>query len=72
VPAGKHYAEFIRDYRPFQPRTGRFITSAGEDLGPHEGIHRIIPSVSGGGLGLQAGVPLYVLDIDYDTPQHFW
>lgn len=66
VPAGKHYAEFIRDYRPFQPRTGRFITSAGEDLGPHEGIHRYTIGQRRG-LGLQAGVPLYVLDIDYDT-----
>ncbi|HQA07212.1 MAG TPA: tRNA 2-thiouridine(34) synthase MnmA [Syntrophomonadaceae bacterium] len=66
VPAGKHYAEFICDYKPFPVQQGRFITLAGEDLGPHEGIHRYTIGQRRG-LGLQAGVPLYVIDIDYES-----
>lgn len=63
VPTGQHYAGFIESYRPFTIQPGRFKTRSGEDLGPHQGIHRYTVGQRRG-LGLQAGRPLYVIDID--------
>lgn len=66
VPEGKHYAEFIHDYKPFQPQPGHFVTSTGQDMGPHEGIHRYTIGQRRG-LRLQTGIPLYVIAINHKT-----
>ncbi|HEV2388968.1 MAG TPA: tRNA 2-thiouridine(34) synthase MnmA [Candidatus Acidoferrales bacterium] len=67
VPTG-NYAEFIEAYRaeqgsPLAPEPGEIVTAGGEVLGRHKGLHRYTIGQRRG-LGVAAGRPLFVVDID--------
>lgn len=68
VPDGK-YAEFIDRYLDAEDRTselpgdGQIVTSTGEVVGTHGGIHRYTVGQRRG-LGIAAERPLYVLNVD--------
>lgn len=68
VPDGK-YAEFIDRYLDAENRTdelpgeGQIVTSAGNVVGTHQGIHRYTVGQRRG-LGIAAERPLYVLNVD--------
>jgi tRNA-specific 2-thiouridylase len=68
VPDGK-YAEFIDRYLDAEDRTaelpgeGQIVTSTGEVIGTHGGIHRYTVGQRRG-LGIAAERPLYVLNVD--------
>ncbi|MEO6393225.1 MAG: tRNA 2-thiouridine(34) synthase MnmA [Pyrinomonadaceae bacterium] len=71
VPDGK-YAEFIDRYLDAEDRTselpgeGQIVTSAGNVVGTHQGIHRYTVGQRRG-LGIAAERPLYVLNVDAAT-----
>jgi tRNA-specific 2-thiouridylase len=73
VPTG-HYAEFIDAYRAEQRGSdpaaatpdsgaGELVSSAGEVLGHHQGVQHFTIGQRRG-LGVAAGHPLYVIEID--------
>ena len=62
VPSGD-YAAFVERRAPEAIRPGRIVDGAGTTMGTHEGIHRYTVGQRKG-LGLSAGVPLYVVGID--------
>ena len=57
------YAALVRRRTPDAFRPGEFVTSAGEVLGHHEG-HQQYTIGQRKGLGVAAGYPLYVIDIE--------
>jgi len=63
VPAGEH-PEFVA--RRAALPGGAILDREGRELGRHDGIHRFTIGQRKG-LGLSAGVPLYVVDIDAGT-----
>jgi tRNA-specific 2-thiouridylase len=65
VPAGD-YAEFIERDRPALVRAGMISDQDGRILGGHSGVHRFTIGQRKG-LGVAAGVPLYVLKIDAES-----
>jgi tRNA-specific 2-thiouridylase len=62
VPDGD-YAAFVAERRPDVARTGAILDESGRTLGAHGGVHRFTVGQRKG-LGMSAGVPLYVLNID--------
>jgi tRNA-uridine 2-sulfurtransferase len=65
VPDGD-YASFVAGKAPEVARVGAIVDERGQTLGQHAGIHRFTVGQRKG-LGLAAGVPLYVLKIDAET-----
>jgi tRNA-specific 2-thiouridylase len=65
VPDGD-YASFVAGKAPEVARTGAIVDELGQKLGQHVGVHRFTVGQRKG-LGLAAGVPLYVLKIDAET-----
>ena len=62
VPDGD-YAGFLERDTPALATTGAIVNQQGETMGAHGGVHRFTVGQRKG-LGLSAGVPLYVLSID--------
>ncbi len=62
VPDGDHQ-QFVARHAPAAATSGAIVDLEGHELGRHEGIHRFTVGQRKG-LGLSAGVPLYVLQID--------
>jgi len=60
------YAEFIERDRPAVVREGAITDQDGRVLGGHSGVHRFTVGQRKG-LGVAAGVPLYVLTIDAES-----
>jgi tRNA-specific 2-thiouridylase len=65
VPDGD-YASFVEGKVPEVARAGAIVDERGQPLGHHAGVHRFTVGQRKG-LGLAAGVPLYVLKIDAET-----
>jgi tRNA-uridine 2-sulfurtransferase len=65
VPSGD-YAEFIEQDRPAAVKMGAIRDQDGRVLGGHSGVHRFTVGQRKG-LGVAAGVPLYVLEIDAES-----
>jgi len=64
VPDGD-YAAFVARRAP-HTRTGAIVDERGRAIGSHDGVHRFTIGQRKG-LGIAAGVPLYVLKIDADS-----
>ncbi len=62
VPDGD-YAAFLERDTPALVTTGAIVNQQGETVGAHGGVHRFTIGQRKG-LGLSAGVPLYVVNID--------
>ena len=62
VPDGD-YAAFVERHAARTARVGEVVDERGRRLGGHNGVHRFTVGQRKG-LGVQASVPLYVLDID--------
>lgn len=67
VPDGDT-AAFVERKLQSQPREAEVIDSSGRVLGTHRGVHGLTVGQRKG-LGLSAGVPLYVLRLDADAAQ---
>jgi tRNA-uridine 2-sulfurtransferase len=67
VPDGDA-AAFVERKLESQPREAEVIDSSGRVLGTHRGVHGLTVGQRKG-LGLSAGVPLYVLRLDADAAQ---
>ncbi len=65
VPDGD-YAAFLERAEPALATAGPIVDDAGRTLGTHGGVHRFTVGQRKG-LGLSAGVPLYVVAIDAST-----
>lgn len=70
VPAGD-YVQFIRAYQAEQgsavpDEAGEIVTTTGEVMGRHNGVHNFTVGQRKG-LGIAAGRPLYVLELDSET-----
>ena len=70
IPGG-NYKQFIANYleeqgRPMPDSSGELVSTGGEALGRHEGIHNFTVGQRKG-LGLTSPNPLYVLNIDRDS-----
>ncbi len=65
VPDGD-YAAFIERAEPALAAAGAIVDQQGHTMGTHGGVHRFTVGQRKG-LGLSAGVPLYVVAIDADT-----
>ena len=65
VPSGD-YAAFIERDRPASVRGGAIRAEDGRILGTHAGVHRFTVGQRKG-LGVAAGIPLYVLTIDAES-----
>jgi tRNA-uridine 2-sulfurtransferase len=65
VPSG-NYAEFIERDRPAAVKVGAIRDQNGRVLGGHSGVHRFTVGQRKG-LGVAAGVPLYVLTIEAES-----
>jgi len=70
IPGGD-YKQFIANYleeqgRPMPDSSGALITTSGQPLGSHQGIHNFTIGQRKG-LGLTSPNPLYVLQIDRDS-----
>ena len=65
VPNG-NYREVINKLRPDASKAGRFIHTAGFDLGEHKGIINYTIGQRKG-LGIAFGEPLYIIKIDPET-----
>jgi tRNA-uridine 2-sulfurtransferase len=70
IPGGD-YKQFIANYleeqgRPMPDSSGELITTSGQPLGSHQGIHNFTIGQRKG-LGLTSPNPLYVLQIDRDS-----
>ena len=65
VPDGD-YASFVASKAPQVARTGAIVDQSGKTLGQHAGVHRFTVGQRKG-LGVAAGVPLYVLKIEAET-----
>jgi tRNA-specific 2-thiouridylase len=70
IPGG-NYKQFIANYldeqgRPMPDSSGELVTTAGQPLGHHEGVHNFTIGQRKG-LGLTSPNPLYVLNIDRET-----
>jgi tRNA-specific 2-thiouridylase len=65
VPDGD-YAAFVAKRAPGVQHSGAIVDERGERLGSHDGVHRFTIGQRKG-LGITAGVPLYVLKIDADS-----
>jgi tRNA-specific 2-thiouridylase len=70
IPGGD-YKQFIANYldeqgRPMPDSSGELVSTAGQPMGKHEGIHNFTIGQRKG-LGLTSPNPLYVLQIDRDT-----
>jgi tRNA-specific 2-thiouridylase len=64
VPTG-HYGDLVAARRPDAARPGPILTRSGTAIGTHAGIGRYTVGQRRG-LGLAAGVPQFVVDIDAD------
>jgi tRNA-specific 2-thiouridylase len=69
VPTG-NYAQFIEAYleeqgTPLESESGEIAMAGGDVVGRHQGLHRYTVGQRRG-LGLAAGRPLYVVEIDVD------
>jgi tRNA-specific 2-thiouridylase len=62
VPDGD-YARFLEREQPALATSGAIVNTRGETMGSHGGVHRFTIGQRKG-LGLSAGVPLYVVGID--------
>ena len=67
VPDGD-YARFLEREQPALATTGAIVNTEGQTLGTHGGVHRFTVGQRKG-LGLSAGVPLYVVAIDADAQE---
>jgi tRNA-specific 2-thiouridylase len=67
VPDGD-YARFLEREQPALATTGAIVNTDGQTLGAHGGIHRFTVGQRKG-LGLSAGVPLYVIAIDAERQE---
>jgi tRNA-uridine 2-sulfurtransferase len=67
VPDGD-YAAFLERDTPALATTGAIVNQQGDTVGAHGGVHRFTIGQRKG-LGLSAGVPLYVVNIDADRQQ---
>ncbi len=67
VPDGD-YAAFVERESPALATAGNIVNQAGDTMGTHGGVHRFTVGQRKG-LGLSAGVPLYVVNIDADRQQ---
>jgi tRNA-specific 2-thiouridylase len=67
VPDGD-YARFVEREAPALATAGAIVDQRGKPLGAHGGVHRFTIGQRKG-LGLSAGVPLYVVAIDADRKQ---
>ncbi len=67
VPDGD-YARFLEREQPALATTGAIVNAEGRTVGSHGGVHRFTVGQRKG-LGLSAGVPLYVVAIDAGTQQ---
>ena len=70
IPGGD-YKQFIANYldeqgRPMPDSSGELVSTAGQPMGKHEGIHNFTIGQRKG-LGLTSPNPLYVLQIDRDS-----
>jgi tRNA-uridine 2-sulfurtransferase len=70
VPSG-NYVEFIEAYlremgAPLREEQGDLVTTNGEVIGRHSGIHHYTIGQRRG-LGIAAGRPVYVVKLDYET-----
>ena len=66
VPDGD-YASFVADKAPPEvTRAGVIVDERGQKVGQHAGVHRFTVGQRKG-LGVSAGIPLYVLKIDAET-----
>ena len=65
VPDGD-YASFLERAEPALAGTGAIVNQQGQTMGTHGGVHRFTVGQRKG-LGLSAGVPLYVVAIDADA-----
>jgi tRNA-specific 2-thiouridylase len=65
VPDGD-YAAFLERVEPALATSGAIVDQQGTQVGAHAGVHRFTIGQRKG-LGLSAGVPLYVVDIDAAT-----
>ncbi len=65
VPDGD-YAGFLERAEPALASTGAIVNQQGQTMGTHGGVHRFTVGQRKG-LGLSAGVPLYVVAIDADA-----
>lgn len=62
IPDNDHHS-FLNTYGKHQDRPGKFVTTAGEVLGRHQGLsHYTVGQRKG--LGIAAKEPLFVLDLD--------
>ena len=60
------YRQFLEDRRPEAFRPGPIVDTAGQELGRHEGVARYTVGQRRG-LGIAAGEPLYVVDLDGES-----
>lgn len=67
VPDGD-YAAFLERDTPALATTGTIVNQQGDTVGAHGGVHRFTIGQRKG-LGLSAGVPLYVVNIDAERQQ---
>jgi tRNA-specific 2-thiouridylase len=67
VPDGD-YARFLEREAPALATAGAIVNQRGETIGGHGGVHRFTIGQRRR-LGLSAGVPLYVVDLDAETQQ---
>jgi tRNA-specific 2-thiouridylase len=67
VPDGD-YARFLEREQPALATTGAIVNAEGQTVGTHGGVHRFTVGQRKG-LGLSAGVPLYVVAIDADKQE---
>jgi tRNA-specific 2-thiouridylase len=67
VPDGD-YAGFLERDTPALATSGAIVNQQGETMGAHGGVHRFTVGQRKG-LGLSAGVPLYVVHIDAERQQ---
>jgi tRNA-specific 2-thiouridylase len=63
VPPDDNYVSFIKGEVNVDSRTGRFVTSKGEDVGSHNGYFYYTMGQRKG-IGIRAASPLYVIGID--------
>ena len=64
--AGQSFSETLRLFFRGEERPGRFVDTAGREVGRHAGIHRFTIGQRRG-LGVGLGYPAYVVAIDPDT-----
>ncbi|HHQ47672.1 MAG TPA: tRNA 2-thiouridine(34) synthase MnmA [Acidobacteria bacterium] len=66
VPRGTSHAELVESWLPEAPRPGEIVDREGRVLGRHGGVHRFTVGQRRG-LGIAAGLPLYVVALEADS-----